>query len=45
MKLDLTDMLCALSFVLDKAESEVLGVDTGHCRRVSYIALLMGEEA
>ena len=45
MKLDLTDMLCALSFALDKAESEVLGVDTGHCRRVSYIALLMGEEA
>ena len=45
MKLDLTDMLCALSFVLDKAESEVLGVDTGHCRRVSYIALLMAEEA
>lgn len=45
MKLDLTDMLCALSFALDKAESEVLGVDTGHCRRVSYIALLMAEEA
>lgn len=44
MKLDLTDMLCALSFALDKAESEILGVDTGHCRRVSYIALLMGEE-
>lgn len=45
MKLDLTDMLCALSYALDKAESEVLGVDTGHCRRVSYVALLMGEEA
>lgn len=45
MKLDLTDMFCALSFALDKAESEVLGVDTGHCRRVSYIALLMAEEA
>ena len=45
MRLDLTDMLCALSFALDKAESEVLGVDTGHCRRVSYIALLMAEEA
>ena len=45
MKLDLTDMLCALSFALDKAESEVLGVDTGHCRRVSYIALLMAQEA
>lgn len=45
MKLDLTDMLFALSFALDKAESEVLGVDTGHCRRVSYIALLMAQEA
>lgn len=45
MRLDLTDMLYALSFALDKAESEVLGVDTGHCRRVSYVALLMAEEA
>ena len=45
MKLDLTDMLCALSFVLDKVEEELLGVDTGHGKRVAYLAVLMGKEA
>ena len=45
MKLDLTDMLYALSFALDKVETELLGLDTGHGKRVAYLALLMGEEA
>ena len=45
MKLDLTDMLYALSFALDKVEVELLGVDTGHGKRVAYLALLMGKEA
>lgn len=45
MKLDLTDMLYALSFALDKVEVELLGIDTGHGKRVAYLALLMGEEA
>ena len=45
MKLDLTDMLCALSYALDKVEAELLGIDTGHGKRVAYLALLMGEEA
>ena len=45
MKLDLTDMLYALSFALDKVETELLGVDTGHGKRVAYLSLLMGEEA
>ena len=45
MKLDLTDMLYALSFALDKVETELLGVDTGHGKRVAYLALLMGKEA
>ena len=45
MKLDLTDMLYALSFALDKIEAELLGVDTGHGRRVAYLSLLMGKEA
>lgn len=45
MKLDLTDMLYALSFALDKIEAEMLGVDTGHGRRVAYLSLLMGKEA
>ena len=45
MKLDLTDMLYALSFALDKVETEILGVDTGHGKHVTYLSLLMGKEA
>ena len=45
MKLDLTDMLYALSFALDKVETELLGLDTGHGRHVAYLAILMGKEA
>ncbi|MCH5262819.1 MAG: HD domain-containing protein [Lachnospiraceae bacterium] len=45
MKLDLTDMLYALSFALDKVEEELLGLDTGHGKRVAYLSLIMGEEA
>ena len=45
MRLDLTDMLHALSFALDKVEAELLGIDTGHGRRVAAISLLMGEAA
>lgn len=45
MRLDLTDMLYALSFALDKVETELLGIDTGHSKRVTYLALLMGKEA
>ena len=43
MKLDLTDMLYALSFALDKVETELLGIDTGHGKRVACLALLMGK--
>ena len=45
MKLDLTDTLYVLSFALDAVESDLLGIDTGHNRRVAYLALLMGREA
>ena len=45
MRLDLTDLLYALSFALDKVETELLGLDTGHGKHVAYLALLMGEEA
>ena len=45
MKLDLTDMLYVLSFTLDSVEAELLGLDTGHCRRVASLSLLMGREA
>lgn len=45
LKLDLTDMLYALSFGLDKVETELIGLDTGHCRRVACLGSLMGREA
>ena len=45
MKLDLTDMLYALSFALDSVEAELVGIKTGHGKRVSYLSLLMGREA
>lgn len=45
MKLDLTDMIYALSFSLDHAETALLGVDTGHGKRVAYLSLLMAKEA
>ena len=45
MKLDLTDMLHAMTFALDKVEAELLGVDTGHGKRVAALSLYMGEEA
>lgn len=45
MKLDLTDMLYALSYALDKVETELLGIDNGHGKRVAYLSLLMGKEA
>ena len=45
MKLDLTDMLYALSYALEKAEVELLGVETGHGRRVACLSLYMAEQA
>ena len=45
MKLDLTDMLYALSFALDKVEAELVGVGTGHGKRVAYLSILMGKNA
>ena len=45
MRLDLTDLLYALSFALDKVETELLGINTGHGKHVAYLSLLMGKEA
>ena len=45
MKLDLTDLIYALSFALDKVEYELLGVETGHGRRVACLCLYMAEHA
>ena len=45
MKLDLTDLICSLSFALDKVEYELLGIETGHGRRVACLCLFMAEYA
>ena len=45
MKLDLTDLIYALSFALDKVEYELLGIETGHGRRVACLCLFMAEHA
>ena len=45
MKLDLTDLIYALSFALDKVEYELLGLETGHGRRVACLCLYMAEHA
>lgn len=45
MKLDLMDMLYAMSFALDRVEMEILGTDTGHGRHAAYLSLLMGRKA
>ena len=45
MRMNLSDMIFALSFSLDQAENALLGVDTGHGKRVAYLALFMASEA
>ena len=44
MKLDLSDMVFALSYSLDQAENALLGVETGHGKRVACLALFMARE-
>lgn len=45
MRLDLTDMLYSLSFALDKVETEILGLGTGHGKRVACLSFMLGKEA
>lgn len=45
MKLDLMDMLYAISFALEKVEIEILGLDTGHSGRVACLSMFMAQEA
>lgn len=45
MKLDLTDMLYAMSYALDAIEEEMLGIATKHGKHVAYLSFFMGEEA
>lgn len=45
MRLNLIDLFCAVSTALDSVEIELLGMDTGHGRRVASLSLLMGKGA
>ncbi len=45
MKLDLTDMLYALSFALDAVEKEAIGVKGEHGKRVAFLCYVMGKAA
>lgn len=45
MKLDLTEMLYAMSYALDTIENEVGGITTNHGKNVAYLCFLMGKEA
>ena len=45
MKLDLSDMLYALSFALDNVEAELMGTATDHGKHVAYLSFFMGKEA
>lgn len=45
MKLDLTDLLYAISFALEEAEVELLRLNTGHNKRVACLSMFMAEEA
>lgn len=45
MELNLNNLVVALSHALDFLEMDVLGVATNHSKRVTYIALRLGEEA
>lgn len=42
MRLDFHGLLFTLSFALDSVEGELIGVSTGHSKRVAYISSVMG---
>lgn len=42
MKIDFNGLLYALSYALDCVEGELIGVSTGHAKRVAYISVKMG---
>jgi len=44
MNVNFNDMVFALSYALDSVEHELLGVTTGHSKRVAYICAVLGKE-
>lgn len=44
MNVNFNDMVFALSYALDSIEQELLGVETGHSKRVAYICAVLGKE-
>lgn len=43
MKIDFNGLLYALSYALDCVEGELIGVSTGHSKRVAYMSVRMGQ--
>ena len=43
MKIDLNEVLYAVSAGLDSVEQELLGVRTGHCKRIAAISIMLGK--
>ncbi len=43
MKIDLNEILYAVSSGLDAVEQELLGVRTGHCKRIAALSIMLGK--
>ena len=44
MKVNMNGLMYALSYALDCVERELIGVSTGHGKRVAYISIVLGKE-
>lgn len=44
MKVNMSGLMYALSYALDCVERELIGVSTGHGKRVAYISIVLGKE-
>lgn len=44
MRVNISGLMYALSYALDCVERELIGVSTGHGKRVAYISIILGKE-
>lgn len=44
MELDIIGLLASFSYALDHIEAELVGVTTGHAKRVAYMSVMMAEQ-
>ena len=43
MKIELNEILYAVSSGLDAVEQELLGIRNGHCKRIAAISIMLGK--